>query len=367
MNDETVSAVVIGLGAFGRQTLEALCTCSFARVVGVADRDPQRAEQVGCELDVPYYTDNRQLLLGTHPQAAFLATPPMHAADLMETCAEKGICVWKEAPLGRNLNEAVAMVRRFDEKDLLLAVGTQRRFTETYQRAYALLNDIGHVSLARAHYLFNWGPELQWRADKQSAGGGVLLELGYHPIDLLVWMLGLPEEVYGVTACEAPRNCEASPQPPHDTDDTASAILRYKDDTMASLITSRVSGPVSEELELYGRDGSVTVTSEVCTLRNSDGDVLDHLQASSRPLDVFRRQAEAFLHAVRTGHRRYSCSAAENLLNHAVIDTIYLSTQTCQPESPLDQLRIHGLDLSDCLKHCPLSVLGNSPPEPPKP
>ncbi|MCK5557459.1 MAG: Gfo/Idh/MocA family oxidoreductase [Candidatus Hydrogenedentes bacterium] len=356
MNDETVSVAVIGLGAFGRQTLEALRTCRFAHVTGVADRNPQLAEQAGKDIDVPYYTDNRQLLLGTRPQAVFLGTPPMHASDLLEVCAKSGICVWKEAPLGRNISEAAAMVRRFDEKGLLLAVGTQRRFTETYQRAYALLERIGHVSLARVHYLFNWGPELQWRADKQSAGGGVLLELGYHLIDLLVWMLGLPEEVYGAIACEAPRNDEAYPQPPHDTDDTASAILRYKDDTMAGLSTSRVSGPVSEELGLYGRDGSLTVTSETCTLRNSDGDVLDHLEASSRPLDVFSRQVEAFLHAVRTRQtrsRRYQCSAGENLLNHAVIDAIYLSSQTRQPESPLDQLRIHGLDPNDCLKHCP--------------
>ncbi|MBN1554840.1 MAG: Gfo/Idh/MocA family oxidoreductase [Phycisphaerae bacterium] len=352
MSEPSIPAAVIGLGAFGRRTLEALTDTSCAKLVGVADRDARRVEEAGREFNVPAYTDNRQLLLSAKPKAVFLAIPPMYAPELLEACLELGIHVWKEAPLGRNLSEAAAFVRRFDEKKLLLAVGTQRRFAASYRGAHEQRDQIGEVFLARAHYLFNWGPELRWRGDKQSAGGGALLELGYHPIDLLVWMLGLPEQVYGVVAREQFRNGD-EPRPPHDTDDTVSAILRYGQDRTAAVVASRISGPVSEELALHGRDGSITANSQSRVIRNSDGDVLNHLRDDASPRVVFQRQAEAFLTAVPAGDAqgRYACSAAENLLTHAVIDAIYLSHRTGQPERPVDQLRMHGLEPGECLKH----------------
>ncbi|MBN1942317.1 MAG: Gfo/Idh/MocA family oxidoreductase [Phycisphaerae bacterium] len=352
MSEGVLPVAVIGLGAFGRRTLEALAECSCARLAGVADRDARRAEEAGREFNVPFYTDNRQLLLSARPKAVFLATPPMHAPDLLEACLEMEMHVWKEAPLGRNLSEAAAFVRRFEERKLLLAVGTQRRFAETYRLAHRRRDRVGEVFLARAEYLFNWGAELRWRGDKQSAGGGALLELGCHPIDLLIWMLGLPEQVYGVIARENSPNGE-NPRPPHDTDDTVSALLRYGGNRTANVVASRVSGPVREELALHGRDGSITANGDTCVIRNSDGDVLDHLRDDSPPDVVFRRQAEAFLDAVQadTPNGRYACSAAENLLTHAVIDAIYLSHRTGQPERPADQLRMNGFEPADCLKH----------------
>ncbi|MCD4823665.1 MAG: Gfo/Idh/MocA family oxidoreductase [Phycisphaerae bacterium] len=350
MSNDSVSVVVIGLGTFGRETLRALYQCSAVQVVGIADRDPQVARHLGQQLDIPFYTDNRQLLLKTKPRAMFLATPPMAAPDLLEACAKSGIHVWKEAPLGRNLGEAAAIYRRFEKARLKLAVGTQRRFADSYMRACELRPRVGKVFLARAHYLFNWGPNLQWRTDRQSAGGGALLELGYHFIDLLSWMLSMPEEVYGTTTCEQP-NTNNSDQPPHDTDDTASAILRYKDDSVASIVTSRVSGPVSEELALHGRDGSLIADSESCTLRDPNGDVLDHLATPATPHDIFVRQVESFVRAVRDDDERYPCSAGENLPTHAIIDAIYLSSRTAQPESPMQQLHIHGLEPEECAAH----------------
>lgn len=354
MSETGLPVAVIGLGAFGRRTLEALSDCPCANLVGISDRDAHRAEEAGREFDVPHFTDNRQLLLSAKPRAVFLATPPMHTPDLLEVCLELGIPVWKEAPLARNLSEAAAFVRRFEQRNLLLAVGTQRRFSKTYRRAERQRERIGEIFLARAHYLFNWGADLRWRGDKHSAGGGALLELGYHPIDLLIWMLGLPEQVYGVTARQGRTENKTEPRPPHDTDDSASAILRYRDNRTASVVASRISGPVSEELALHGRDGSITADGETCVIRNSNGDVLDHLQEDSSPSVLFQRQAETFMKSVLADNPagRYACSAAENLLTHAVIDAIYLSHRTCQPERPIDQLRMHGFEPDECSKHC---------------
>ncbi len=350
---EALAVAVIGVGGFGRWTLAALRASPVVRVVGVSDRDPAIAEQAVRGTEIPHYGDNRSLLAETRPAAVYLAVPPMAAVDLVELCAQRGVHLWKEMPLGRNLDEALSLVRLMEKAKLKFAVGTQRRFAVGYRRAWELRRRLGPVFLGRAHYLFNWGSKLDWRGGRAAAGGGALLELGYHPIDLLTWLLGLPAEVYGHNVrerrAEPAGEAGGSPVPIYDTDDSAAAILQYPSGCMASVVTTRRSGPVSEELTLHSLNGSLTADSESCLLRDPDGAVLDQANDDGGPLGMFVRQAEAFARSVIGNEKRYECSARENLLTQAAIEAIYLSGRTCQPESPTRLLHTAGLSEEDCL------------------
>ena len=244
------------------------------------------------------------------------------------------------------------MVTRMEEAGLKLAVGPQRRVAVGYRQAWELRHRVGEIFLARAHYLFNWGTQLGWRGDRASAGGGALMELGYHAIDLLVWLLGMPEEVYGISAADnrpAAADQDEPAHPIYDTDDTAAAIMRYASGCMASVVTTRSSGPVSEALCLHGRTGSLQADGENCLLRDPDGRLLDSARDEPAPGGVFRRQAEAFAGAVLSDAQTYQCSARENLLNMAVLEAIYLSDRTAQPENPLQLLQTHDLTIEECL------------------
>ena len=350
MQTKQISVGVIGLGISGKTAAKCLQGIDNIELVGIVDHNAQLATEVGNQLGLPTFTDTRQMILNAKPDAVFISVPPTQLTDILVFCLKQKINVWVEAPFGRNLGEAAAFVRGFADAGLKLAVGTQRRFVSTYQKVNQLSRSLGQIFSSSARYSFNWGPNLGWRSDKNSAGGGALLELGYHPIDLLTWTMGLPEDVYGVTTIQQPELANAQ-NPNHNTDDTAVAILRYQDDAVASINTSRVSGPVSEELILQGANGSILANAEFCTLRNPQGDIVEHFEEDLPPLEVFKLQAEAFISAVRSDAKYYMCSAAENLLNLAIIDAIYLSTQTLQPESPARQLHIHGVKLSDCLQY----------------
>lgn len=353
---QRIPVAIIGVGGFGNLTLQALLDSPIVQLVGLADRDSGVAARAGNAARVPVFTDNRSLLAQTGPKIVYLAVPPVPAAEIVLACAERGIHVWKELPLARTLAEGVALVTRMERAKLKLAVGTQRRFAGGYRKAFELMPRLEEIFLARSHYLFNWGASLEWRGDQAAAGGGALMELGYHPIDLLVWLLGLPEEVYGFSAISSRkdrRGPQGKLQPIYDTDDTAAAVLRYGGGLMATVVTTRCSGPVSEQLCLHGRCGSLAASAETCLLRGPEGNVLENFADRNSPLDVFRLQAEAFAQAVMSDSNYYACSARENLLNLAVIESIYLSNRTSQPEHPLRLLKTHGLTAQECLIHRP--------------
>ncbi|MFP4055014.1 MAG: Gfo/Idh/MocA family protein [Phycisphaerae bacterium] len=353
MPGEPLDVAVIGLGGVGERVINALVELECVRIAGVSDKDPTTAKQVGNRLGVPHYVDNRSMLAECRPSVAFVSVPSMAAPDIVAACAERKIHLWKQAPLARDLDEAHAMVKRMDQAGVKFAVGTHRRFAPGYRHARDTVAQLGEVFLARAHYLFNWGPRLSWRGDMASAGGGALLELGYHPLDLLVWMLGFPEEVYGVSAAghRDTAAAEGEPVPVYDTDDTAAVVLRYKSGAMATVVTCRASGPMSEELNLHGSGGSLQANGDLCVVRDPDGNILDHTPPSPDPQEAYRQACESFVQAIVTDAQFYENSARESLLTQAMIEASYLASRTGQPETPLKRLGNLGLSVEDCLVH----------------
>lgn len=343
---------IIGLGQSGQMVLRALRGSEGVEIVGLADREGSLAEAAAATAKAPAFGDARSLVARSGVQAVALCVPPGEAPEIVGACAERGIAVWTDTPLARNLDEAVAMTKQCDRAGVKFAVGTQRRLMPGYRNAWDRRHEVGGVFLARAHYLFNWGQALTWHAQSDLAGGGALLELGYHMIDLLVWFFGLPEEAYGLTTIAAGEGGRGVA--PHDTDDTACAILNYSGGRMACLAASRSCDPVSEELALHGRAGSLTAGPEACVLRNADGVVIEQVERTHLPTQALALELEAFAGAVVSGAQRYACSAWENLLTHAVIDAVYLAARTGQPESPARLLHAHKLRVDDCLKFCPV-------------
>jgi predicted dehydrogenase len=356
MDDGRLPVAVVGAGDVGAETLDALVRLESVEIVGISDLDAAAAERAGKRLDVPVFTDNRALLVRARPRAAFLSVPTAAATELIVACADRGIHVWKPAPLAGKLDEAIALVNRMDKAGLKLAVGTHRRFAGGYREAHELTGAIGEVFLARAHYMFNWGARLGWRGDRASAGGGALLELGYHALDLLLWMLGMPEVVFSLDSCGY-RPGERGPAgellPVYDTDDTSAMLMRYGGGCMATVVASRRTGPVSEELGLHGRSGSLVASDQTCVLRDVDGNLLERSDAAASPIGARLQQLADFVDAVARGAKTYRCSGRENLLNMAMVEAGYLSGRTGQGESPTRLLATREIDEQFCLAYRP--------------
>jgi len=350
MAQEKLRAVVIGAGALGEHVIDALNHCQLAELVGVADRDGSAAEAAGGEL-CPTYTDSRQALIEPKPDVVLLALPPRAAAETLQQALRRDLHVWTGAPLARNLPEAVEMCRRTRRADVKLVVGTPRRFIEVYRRARQFAKQLGEIYLVNAQYLFDWGEPLGWRGS-MAAGGGATLQLGYHMIDLLVCIAGMPETVYCITGT-GQRARRSDDQAIYDTDDTAVAVCRYRGQATATVTVSRCFSPVSEQLTIYGEAGSIVATPSRCVLRDRDGVVLEQSEQDESPTAGLQRQVTDFVRTVSEWRKKYECSGWENLRNMAVVEAGYLSARTGQPENPQTLLAGYDVTAADCLAFAP--------------
>ena len=341
MTGSKIPVAVIGVNAEKRHMLDALKGLDKVEIVGFSGKDKNLMETIGKETGIQHFLDHRQMMLKVSPAVVFISSiPPSDIAKVIKFCVTKEIAVWTEAPLAMNLKKAVAYVRMFEFAGLPLAVGSSRRFMDSYIKAKVLRGKLGDIYLSRGHYVYDWAGPLEWKGKKDVSACGALVSPGYHLVDTLIWLIGLPESVYGVvTSCH------------YDTDDIASATWRYRDDSMATFSTSRITGPCSEGVVLCGGSGSISVDEGKCIYRNSAGDLLEDLQEAVGPVELFRRQAEDFVLAVDENRQRYISPAFEGLLVHSLIESIYLSSQTDQPENPLRQLQIHGFEYEECLQH----------------
>lgn len=351
MSQEQLHAILIGAGGLGAHALEALVACPLLELVGVADRDAAAAAEAAAHGQCPAYDDNRRALVEPRPDIAFLAVPPAAAAEAVGLAAERELHIWTQAPLARNLPEAVEMCRLTRAADVKFAVGTQRRFARSYQRARQLARRLGEIYLLNAQYLFNWAGPLGWRGSA-AAGGGAMLQLGYHMIDLIAAVVGLPETVYCITGTNQ-RAGGGDDQAVYDTDDTATAICRCRGETTATVTVSRRFSPVTEQLSIYGDGGSILATPSRCVLRDRDGAVVESFESGEPPAAVFARQVEAFARAVSEWTSRYECSGWENLRAAAVVEAAYLSARTGQPESPGALLAGYDVAAADCMAFAP--------------
>src|SRR5690348_4528057 len=182
-------AAVIGLGGQAVEDhLPGLADCQFAELAAVCDTDPARAAAQAEACQVPGYTDLDRLLAEVRSDFAIVAVPHYAGREVIAACAASGVHVMKEKPFATTPAEAAELAGLCEKAGIELMVTVQRRFHPIYTTAAQLLEQIGEPYLVEGRYTFCCpDPAVGWRGRAALAGGGVLVDMGYHLIDLLIW------------------------------------------------------------------------------------------------------------------------------------------------------------------------------------
>ena len=132
-------------------------------------------------------------LLASDADAIVIATPNALHAEQSIAALERGKAVFCQKPLGRNAEETARVVDAARANDRLLGVDLSYRYTDAMRAVRDAVPDIGEVFAAELTFHNAYGPDKAWFYDRQLSGGGCVLDLGIHLVDLALWTLGFPQ------------------------------------------------------------------------------------------------------------------------------------------------------------------------------
>ncbi|MFL4972464.1 MAG: Gfo/Idh/MocA family protein [Microvirga sp.] len=191
----------LGVGWIGRHRMEAILATGAVEVAGIADASAEMAAAAATLAPGARLASTLDELLDLGLDAVVIATPSaLHAAQSIRAL-ECGAAVFCQKPLGRTAAEARAVVDAARAADRLLCVDLSYRFTEGMRRIREIVRAGGLGRVYAVDLVFHnaYGPDKHWFYDPALAGGGCVMDLGVHLVDLALWTLDWPE-VAGVSA-----------------------------------------------------------------------------------------------------------------------------------------------------------------------
>jgi 1,5-anhydro-D-fructose reductase (1,5-anhydro-D-mannitol-forming) len=304
---------IVGCGWVARDYVApAIAASSNGRLVALCDlSEPALAAVQPTDATLLRTTSLTEFLQTPGLQAVYVATPNANHAHVAQELAAAGLPVLCEKPLARTATEAAGMVAAAEAAGTPLATAFDQRFHPAHVRLRELIQrgTLGRVTCVRIHYACwtpaDWAPDTDlgtyqnWRISAEEAGGGAMIDLAPHGLDLVQTLLDEP--LTTVVAL------------------TQQRIHDYPVDDGAVLIGQTASGVLFSQavayncpdnfprrsLEVIGDKGRALAVNTMgqtpggsLTLTRPDGSVQE--VAFDIDASPFQRQVEAFAEAVRS-------------------------------------------------------------------
>lgn len=187
-----------GLIGAGRQGREHLVASTAASIVAAVDGDRATAEALHADHpDVRVHGTVAEMAAAEQLDGLVVAVPHHVAPEIWRDLLSTGLPMLKEKPLARSLSEALELLAEAENAGVPVVTAVQRRNHPSYQHlAECLVGQRVHAVSATLHLGFDPN-ELPtgWRGDPVQAGGGALLDSGYHMVDLVQMLVGAVEVV----------------------------------------------------------------------------------------------------------------------------------------------------------------------------
>jgi predicted dehydrogenase len=267
---------VVGLGYAGRTHLESYLQLPDTHVIALADPDPERLSRLGEIHNIPHlHHDHQELLAREDLDAISVCTPNHLHAPVAIAALERGRHVLCEKPLARSGPEAEAIVQAAIQAGRVLKVAFNHRARADVValKHYIETGGLGHIYYAKAYWLRRSGiPGLgSWFTNKEMAGGGPLIDLGVHVLDMALYLLDEPQALMVSAAIYAelgPRGRGGSRADKmmvgsdYQVEDLATAFIRLAGGTTLTLETSWATYRRANDefgVTLYGNEGGAEI------------------------------------------------------------------------------------------------------------
>lgn len=259
---------LVGLGTIGRIHLERFTPASGARVQAICDEDAARVQSHAAEFAVPQtFTNFEEFLDSAEIDAVTVAVPNFLHKPMALAALEKGLHVLCEKPMALNATEAIEMREKVRSTGRKFMIHFNQRFRAEHQYFKKLIEtgQLGEVYYGTAGWRRMRGmPGFGgWFGRKRMSGGGPLIDLGVHMLDLSRWLMGSPKAltVSASTFAHIGQRLARERHQEFDVEDFASALIRFNNGATLNLEVSWALNFEEREkiyLELSGTGGGLS-------------------------------------------------------------------------------------------------------------
>jgi predicted dehydrogenase len=319
----------------------------LCEIVATCDVNPETAKKAAEKFDVKNtYTDYHEMLKKEKLDAVSVATPNKYHKQPTIDALKAGVHVLCEKPLGMNADECREMCAAARETGKILQVGLQSRFNgpSRWLKTYIDGGNMGDIYFARAQALRRRGvPGWGVFIDKELQGGGPLIDIGVHILDLTLFLMGYPKPVSasGKTWNQLGTNPELwnswgnYDRNKFTVEDFAVGLIKFDNGAVVSLESSfMANGPDPFHTQLYGTKAGALVSpyangSEAIKIYTEQDQLLMDIAPGNIPHvdSAHVDEVKAFVDAILND--KPSPVPGENgLILNAIFDAIYKSSET---------------------------------------
>lgn len=311
---------IIGFGQQGQE-----CYDLIKDVVQIVDLvDPRFSKKDELKSPDDFLGDTHADVNGLFSKNAYdvgiLCVPHAAHTETAIRLIENGRPIIKEKPFAPTINEATTLLKKIDKTGVPVLTVCQRSTSQLFVAAKAMLQSIGTPYAYVYRYFLSQPKTTGWRQSKQIALGGVMLDMGYHIVDVTRNFFGSPSEVACASAfaTEQMRN--------EGLEDYSSAQLFYRErGLVGNIILGRHYHQKMEHFEIFGTNGSIVVEPKKalrCSgLFSGEGHLICDQEKGA---DLYRKQMIDYLEKIHDPE-----FARRNVLDHyknvAILDRIYRS------------------------------------------
>ena len=250
---------VIGLGNIAAQHIDNVSSGQVAdcEISALCSRS---SSELATEIDVPHFTDYRELIASGHCDAVLIATPTFSHFDIGALALEAGLHVMMEKPIGMSVKDGEDLLA-LQQDGQVFALMLNQRTDPLFVTMRDLIEQGALGEISRTHWtMTNWfRPEVyfqvsDWRATWRGEGGGLLVNQCIHNLDIFQWLCGMPRSVRAF--------CRFGRYHDIEVEDEATAYFEYDNGASGVFMGSTGEAPGVNRLDIVGDKAALSFDGE---------------------------------------------------------------------------------------------------------
>ncbi len=343
-----LKVAIIGVGNISGSHINGYKACPNAEIVAFCDINEKQLKKRGEEFGVTNLFTDAGEMLDKMPEIQAVSVCTWNSAHMPCAVAalERGKHVLLEKPMAMSRAEAEKIVAASEKSGAKLMIGFVRRYGNDCDVVKDFIDNgyLGDVYYAKATYLRRNGNPGGWFGDRSRSGGGPLIDLGVHVIDLVRYLMGKPKavSVYGATFNKLGNRSGVKDKKNYssvsagkddicDVEDLAAAMIRFDNGAVLNVETSFSLNIEKDEgeIRLFGTKGGVKLDPEFKMFTETNGYLSDIKLAMPTALDfngLFENEIAHFVDCV-LNDKPFRSPAEDGVEMMKILDAVYESAK----------------------------------------